>query len=125
LQEPPHHALETIRVIPCVEPVLKFREITMQMLYRDAMEAAYDPAFEQRKCGFDAVSVNDSFHIFSYVVADHFVFGIIEQRTPGRTGFIGHDVLHFLANMFFDDGLQRVSFCIFRVDETERAFALT
>src|ERR1035437_796653 len=49
---------ESVGILASIESVFKFRQITMQMFYRDPVERAYHPTLEQRERRFNRVGVN-------------------------------------------------------------------
>ena len=60
-----HNHSEQIRLLASVEPVLKLRQVPMQVLVRDAMEGAHDTALQERECGLNRIRVDDSIHVLA------------------------------------------------------------
>lgn len=115
------------RGLPAIETESHFVQIGCEMLCRDAMPCANDPAFQERECRFYGVCVDISVNIDLRLMLDRLVLrsksGVPERRGIG-VEFVCNDYLNVFTHVFADVLRQGSCLHVLGMKESEIAATL-
>src|ERR1700730_13683192 len=93
---------EDIRVVPVVIAPFEFGDIQRQIFAADLVEAAHDPAFQQRPKAIDRLGMNRAVDILASAMPDSPVF----LQFAISWEFISRDQANLFRDRFADEAIQ-------------------
>jgi hypothetical protein len=110
---PLYRLAENIGFAAVVVAELELRQVQWKVLLTDVVEAAHDPALQERPERFDVVGMNLTAHVFALRVRDGFVAITELAKVLIAAPLVSSDQINLVADGFADEPIERSRVCLF------------